>query len=80
MDEAQCRREEEEGESVGGEDRDGVPGAGGKLGLGGQWRRLGSRRLHSGCPSIAFRRGGSLLPPPGDHCVPVDGDGSNGGY
>ena len=30
-------------------------------------------------PPIAFRRGGSLLPPPVDRCRPVDGDGSNGG-
>ena len=69
----------EEDESVGGRDRDGVPGAGGELGRGGRRRRLGTGRLRGGCPSITFRRGGSLLPPPGDHCVPVDGDGSNGG-
>ena len=79
VDEAQRRREEEEDESVGGRDRDGVPGAGGELGRGGRRRRLGTGRLRGGCPSITFRRGGSLLPLPGDHCVPVDGDGSNGG-
>ena len=80
VDEAQRRREEEEDESVGGgRDRDGVPGAGGELGRGGRRRRLGTRRPHGGCPSVTFRRGGSLLPPPGNHCVPMDGDGSNGG-
>ena len=36
VDEAQRRREEEEGESVGGRDRNGVPGAGGELGRGGR--------------------------------------------
>ena len=66
-------------ESVGGRDRDGVPGGGGELGRGGQRQRLGTGRPRGGCPSVTFRRGGSLLPPPGDHCVPVDGDGSNGG-
>ena len=35
VDEAQCRREEEEGDSVGGQDPDGVPGAGSELGRGG---------------------------------------------
>ena len=79
VDEAQRRREEEEGESIGGRDRDWVPGTGGEIGRGGRRRRLGTGRLRGGCPSVAFRRGGSLLPPPGDHCVPVDGDGSNGG-
>jgi hypothetical protein len=42
VDEAQRRREEEEDESVGGRDRDGVPGAGGELGRGGRRRRLGA--------------------------------------
>ena len=74
VDEAQCRREEKEGESIGGRDRDGVPGAGGELGHDGRRQRLGTGRPRGGCPSVAFRRGGSLLPPPGDHCVPVDGD------
>ena len=36
VDEAQRRREEEEGESVGGRDRNGVLGAGGELGRGGR--------------------------------------------
>jgi len=80
IDKAQRRREEAEGESIGGRDRDGVPEAGGELGRGGRRRGLGTGRLRGGCPSVAFPRGGSLLPPPGDHCVPVDGDGSNGGY
>jgi hypothetical protein len=79
VDEAQRRREEEEGESVSGRKRDGVPGAGDELWRGGRTRRLGTGRPHGGCPSVAFRRGGSLLLPPGDHCVPIDGDGSNGG-
>jgi hypothetical protein len=35
VDEAQRRREEEEGNSVSGRDPDGVPGAGGELGHGG---------------------------------------------
>jgi hypothetical protein len=35
VDEAQRRREKEEGEGVGGRDPDGVPGAGGELGRGG---------------------------------------------
>ena len=35
VDEAQCRREEEEGDSVGGRDPIGVPGAGIELGRGG---------------------------------------------
>ena len=30
-------------------------------------------------PPIAFRKGGSLLPPPVNRHGPVDGDGSNGG-
>ena len=80
VDEAQCRRDEEEDESVGGWVSDGVPGLGGKLRRGGQRQRLGTGRPRGGCPSVAFWRGGSLLPPPGDHCVPHEGgDGSNGG-
>ncbi len=35
VDEAQRRREEEEGNSISGRDPDGVPGAGGELGHGG---------------------------------------------
>ncbi len=35
VDEAQYGRDEEEGDSVGGRDPDGVPGAGGELGRGG---------------------------------------------
>jgi hypothetical protein len=79
--EAQRRREEEEDESVRGRNRDGVSGAGGEIGRGGRRRRLGmgTGRPRGRCPSVTFRRGGSLLLPPGDHCVPVDGDGSNGG-
>jgi len=42
VDEAQHRREEEEGESIGGRDRDGVPGTGGELGCGGRRQRLGT--------------------------------------
>ncbi len=79
MDEAQRRREEEEDKCVGGRDRDGVSGAGGELGRDGRRRRLGTGRPRGGCLSVTFRRGGSLLPPPGDHCLPADGDGSNGG-
>jgi len=42
VDEAQRRREEEGSGSVGGRDPYGVPGAGGKLGRGGQRRRPGN--------------------------------------
>ena len=77
--EAQRGQEEEEGGSGGGWARDGVPGAGGELGRGGRrrWPRTG--RPRGGCPSVAFRRGGSLLPPLVDCRVPVDDDGSDGG-
>jgi len=79
VDEAQRGREEEEGGSGGGWARDGVPGAGGELRRGGRRRWPGTGQPRGGCPPVAFRRGGSLLPPLIDCRVPVDGDGSDCG-
>jgi hypothetical protein len=79
VDEAHRGREEEEGGSGGGWAREGVPGAGDELGRGGRRRWPGTGRLRGGCPPVAFRRGGSLLPPLVDCRLPVDGDGSDGG-
>ena len=79
LDEAQRGWEEEEGGSGGVWARDGVPRAGGELGSGGQRRWPGTGPLRGGCPPVAFRREGSLLPPLVDCRVPVDVDDSNGG-
>jgi len=56
------------------------PGAWGKLGRGRRRRWPGTGRPHGGCPPVAFRRGGSLLLPPVERRVPVDGDGSDGAW
>ena len=56
-------QEEEESGSVGGQDRDGVPGAGSELGRGGQWRRPGTGQPLGGCHPVAFQRGQGVSSP-----------------
>jgi hypothetical protein len=63
VDEAHRGQEEEEGGSVGGRDRDGVPGAWSELERGGRWRRPGTGRLLSGCHPVVFRRGRGVSSP-----------------
>ena len=81
MDEAQGGREKDESGRVGGWDRDGVPGVGGELGHDKRQQRpvTGERTNALRMPPVAFRRGGSLLLPPGHFHVPVDSDGLDGG-
>ena len=65
VDKDQCRREEEEGNSIGGRDLDGVSGVGGELGRGGQWQRSGTGRPHGRCPLPSrFGWGGLSSCPP----------------
>ena len=80
MDQAQPRREEEEGGSVGGRDRDGVPGAGASSGVvdkGDGWGP--DYRLVDATLPCFGGGGGSLLLPPVNCPGPVDGDGSDHG-
>ena len=56
MDEAQRRREEEEGESVGGRDRDGVPGA--SSGAAGDGEAWGPDDRAADAPPSRFGEGG----------------------
>jgi hypothetical protein len=57
-----------------------VPGAGGELGRGGRRQWPGTGQPRCGCPPVAFRKGGSLLPPLVDRHVPVDGNGLDGAW
>ncbi len=57
VDKAQRGQEEEEGSSVSGRDRDGVPGAWGELGRSGLWRRPGTGQPLGGFHPVVFRRG-----------------------
>ena len=62
--------------ALGGLAWDGVPGASSGVASEGDGQdRMTALQIHS----IAFWRGGSLLPPPVDRCIPMDGDGSNNG-
>ncbi len=76
---------EEEGGSVGGRDRDGVPGAGSKLGRGGAMADgRGPRTTARWMPPCRVSEGagaGGLFsrPPPVNCRGPVDGDGSDHG-
>ncbi len=64
MDEAQRGQKEEEGSSVGGRDRDGVPGAWGELRRGGLWRRWGPDDRSVDAPLLCFGGGGGSLSHP----------------
>jgi hypothetical protein len=62
--------------ALGGRAWDRVPGASSGVASDGDGQ---DRMTALQIPSIVFRREGSLLPPPVDRCIPMDGDGSNGG-
>jgi len=59
--------------------RTGSQGWGASSGVAGDGSGRGPDDRAADAPFVAFRRGGSLLPPPVDHRGPVDGDGLNGG-
>jgi hypothetical protein len=68
------RKREEGGGSVGGLQRWGA-----SSGVAGDGGDRGPDDRAADAPPVAFRRGGSLLPPPVNCLGPVYGDGSNGG-
>ncbi len=74
MNEAQRGQEEEEGDSVGGRDPNGVPGAGASLGVASDSDGWGPDDRTSDAPPIAFQKGGVFLPPPVNRRRPVDGN------
>jgi len=59
--------------------RTGSQGWGVSSGVAGDGGGRGTDDRVTDAPPVAFRRGGSILPPPVNRRGPVDGDGKNGG-